>query len=103
MEVLSVPFSLGSSGAPRVIVQGSEAHRVQQVAGLIQTRIGELPLAPTFGVPDPAFTTIEPTEVIAAIDNFFPDIEVTDVDVYFTETGEFVIDVIFEEAPVALA
>jgi hypothetical protein len=103
VQVLSVPFLLSPNGSPRTVLQGSEQHRVQQVAGLIQTRIGELPLALTFGIPDPAFTTVEPTEIIAAIDNFFPDIEVTDVDAYFTETGEFVIDVIFEEGSVAVA
>jgi hypothetical protein len=103
VDLLAVPFTLTSNGSPRTVVQGSEPHRVHQVAGLIQTRIGELPLAPTFGIPDPAFTFVEPTEIIAAIDNFFPEIAVTDVDVYFTETGEFVIDVIFDEGSDAVS
>lgn len=79
MDVLAFPFRLDKNGAVALVQQGSEAHLAQQAYQFVNTRVGELPLAPTYGLDDPLFRVVERGEIITGLALFHPDVEVVDV------------------------
>lgn len=100
---MSYPFKLTRSGGVQSITQGSDAHKAQQIACLVQTRKGELPLALTYGLQDPVFSVVSDTEVAASLVTFYPEIEVLSVSAYQTPQGQTVVDITFKETDNALA
>lgn len=81
MDVLAFPFRLDSSGGAALVVQGSEAHLAQQAFQFVNTRPGQLPLAPLYGLDDPTFRVVDKGEIITGLAVFHPEIDVVDVDV----------------------
>lgn len=53
---LSFPFRLTPTGSVATIERGSNEEIDEAIAILTLTTIGERPMRPTFGVPDPAFS-----------------------------------------------
>lgn len=95
MDVLQSPFRFNQDGTAAKVVQGSDAHKAQQLAALVRTSTGTLPLAPTYGVSDLVFSDIDPTEIAAQITNFHPDIKIDDIAVLQTSTGRDAVQISF--------
>lgn len=79
MDLLSFPFRLASDGTVATVLDGSDDANAEALAVLVQTIRGERPLAPDFGVTDPAWAELTAGEVNAQLDRFGPAIRVTDV------------------------
>lgn len=95
MNVLSFPFRFTSDGSAAVVEQFSDADIAQRIASLVQTEPSELPLAPHFGIPNPTFNKIRPSEIEAAILTFFPGVSVTSIQVGVDDDGKSLVDIIF--------
>lgn len=79
--VLSFPFRLDRSGMVATTVRGSDAEVDEALAVTVLTVTGERPMAPTFGIPDPAFTGVTMADVTAAVRLHGPEgVEVVSVD-----------------------
>jgi phage baseplate assembly protein W len=79
MQIFSFPFRLQPNGRVATVEQGSDAGDVEAVAMLLLTRLGERPLVPSFGIPDPTFNTLDEHDVIAAVATFLPGVTVRSV------------------------
>jgi hypothetical protein len=78
-QVLSYPFRVGPAGQIATVEQGTPQANGELIEVLVLTHIGERPLAPGFGVTDPLFGVIEPTEVAAGIGAYGPDVTLNEV------------------------
>ena len=84
MDVLAFPFRIDANGAVPLVQQGSDAHLAQQAYNFVSTRPGELPLAPAYGLNDPAFRVVERGEIVTGLAVFHPDINIVDVNIKAT-------------------
>lgn len=95
MDVFSFPFRFTQNGSVAKVVQGSDADLAQKLAALLQTGIGELPLAPHFGVNDPVFHRIDQSEVVAAAAIFYPELQINGVTSRVTDSGRTTVEIAF--------
>lgn len=95
MNILAFPFTFESSGRAATIEQNSDFHAAQQISQFVQTRIGELPLAPTYGIEDPEFRGIEPGEILTGVALFHPGVQIVDIDGGYQDDGVQSINVTF--------
>lgn len=93
--ILAQPVRLTPSGRFATVEDGTDAAHGQQVAALIGTRRGERPLAPTFGITDPAFAEVDAAEVAAQVSVFGPPVDIVNVSTTYDNTGT-VADVVVE-------
>ncbi len=93
MRVLAHPFRLDGSGGVATVEQWSQAQAGQLVQGILSTIVGERPLAPAFGVDDPAGRGLGEDEIVAAVDLCEPDIEVLGVEVDGPASGVQTVEV----------
>ena len=70
--VISFPFTLTTTGAVATVAHGSDAYVDQAIAKLVLTNIGERPMAPDYGVPDPTFGELHIGDVQAGVTMFGP-------------------------------
>lgn len=78
--ILSYPFRLNAQGTAATTGYGTDQEIDEAIAVLVLTQIGERPLAPEFGVPDPAFAGLHVGDVQTGLDTFGPaGIQVSDV------------------------
>jgi phage baseplate assembly protein W len=96
VDVLSFPFRVTSTGQIATVLQLSDADVAQKIASLLQTELGELPLAPHFGVADPTFRDVTPTEIQAAVAAFFPEVIIDGITVGVDGRGESAIEIFFD-------
>jgi hypothetical protein len=82
-RLLLHPFRISTSGSVAAAEQGSDAYIDSQLRVVIGTRLGERPMCPPFGVPDPGFAVLSPDDVQTCLDQFGPD----DVTVTAVTTG----------------
>jgi hypothetical protein len=94
-RMLSFPFRFTPTGTVATVEQGSEQADREQIAVLCLTVTGERPLAPSFGISDPAFGTVEPSEIRAGVAAHGPDVEIVDVRVTPESATTVVVDVEF--------
>lgn len=90
-KTLSHPFRLGPGGRIATVEQGSDQANGELIEVLVQTRTGERPLSPDFGISDPHFSVIEPTEIAAGIDAFGPDVTISTLTVHQDGPGTSVV------------
>ena len=83
MRVLAHPFGFDGDGAVRTVEQWTDGELLQLVRAITSTVVGERPLAPLFGITDPAGREVVPDEIKAAVSVCEPDIRVVGV----TSTG----------------
>lgn len=95
MDVLAFPFRFSADGTAVKVVQDSEAHHAQQLAALVRTLPGELPLAPQYGTPDPTFDDLDPGSIAAAAALYHPTVVVNDVIIFVTSSGQTAVQVEF--------
>lgn len=69
---LSFPFRLTTTGAVATVEHGSDAEVDEAIAVLVLTNIGERPMAPDYGVPDPTFDALHIGDVQAGVSTFGP-------------------------------
>ena len=62
---LALPFDFGSDGTANVIQQDSLDEVTQCVVVLLSTNVGSRTEMPTYGIADPAFTTVINTAAIS--------------------------------------
>lgn len=87
-ELISHPFRLTPSGRVATVEQGSDAAAAEQLAVLLMTRPLERPLAPGFGVTDPAFQKLAASEVAAAVETYGPAVELHAIDIVATSDSD---------------
>lgn len=82
MGILSFPFRLDPTGRAATVQAGSDTEVDEAIAVLVLTNTGERPMAPQFGIPDPAFSGISISDVQVGLDQFGPaGIEVMDLEI----------------------
>lgn len=62
-NLFSHPFRLNSNGKVVTIDQDTDQYLAERISVIVQTRPGERPMAPDFGVDDPAFDSISVPEL----------------------------------------
>ena len=79
---LSFPFKLTPTGEVETVGYGTDAEVEQAIAVLVLTGIGERPMSPGFGVPDPAFAGLHVGDIQVGLTDYGPPgIMVTSVDI----------------------
>jgi hypothetical protein len=73
MASLSFPFRLTPTGSVATVDEGSDALVEEAIAVLCLTPIGERPMRPTYGVPDPAFAGLHVGDVQVGLDEHGPE------------------------------
>lgn len=94
-RLISFPFRVGPDGTVVSVDQGSEAADRDQLAALALTVVGERPLRPGFGIPDPTFAGFSPPALVAAAARFGPPVTVESVDVAVRDHRSQVVSVVF--------
>lgn len=97
MDVLAFPFKINEDGSVAKVVQGSSAHQAQQIASMIRTRVGELDLAPAYGLVDATFGRVETGEIEASLNLYHPDIIVESIDSLIKSDGQEIVNIGFAE------
>jgi hypothetical protein len=77
--ILSHPFRLAANGEVVTVEQFSDTANEEQIAVLMLTRVGERPMAPSFGIHDPAFNGFQPTELAAQLAVWGPPVTLADI------------------------
>ena len=77
MELLAHPFRVGSDGSIATVTDGTDAGNADAVARVCLTRVGELDLVPSFGIPDPTWDDVDVARVNACLSLFGPPVQVT--------------------------
>lgn len=72
MRILAFPFGLTTGGVVATVESGSDAEVDQAIAVLLLTNHGERPMAPQFGIPDPAFAGLNLSDVQVGLDQYGP-------------------------------
>jgi hypothetical protein len=71
--MLSFPVRLTPTGSLATVEEGSDAAIEEAIASLCLTPIGERPMRPTYGVPDPAFAGLHVGDVQVGLDEHGPE------------------------------
>lgn len=78
--IIGFPFRYSPSGRLVTVPDGSDTEVEQIIAMIALTPLGARPMNPLFGIPDPAFTGLEVSDIQAALATFGPaGINVTQV------------------------
>ena len=96
MDVLAFPFSFTANGRAALVAQDSDAHMAQQISQFVQTRLGELLLAPAYGLVDPIFRGIDSNEIVAGVAVFHPKIRIVNIDNEFATEGTQSLNISYE-------
>lgn len=80
--MLAFPFALRPNGRVAQVEDDSDESAAQQIALLLLTRVGERPMVPEYGVPDPTFdsTGTSDADLAAIVAAFGPQVSVLTVD-----------------------
>lgn len=77
-RILSHPFRF-IGGRAATVDQASDEGNAEQIAVLILTRRGERMLVPDFGIDDPTFDGVSPTDISLGLTLFGPPVVVEDI------------------------
>jgi hypothetical protein len=94
--ILSHPFRVLPNGAVAVVDQDSPEGEAEQIAVLVLTRLGERTLVPGFGVSDPAFAGLSPTEVVAGVAEYGPPVAIRSVTARVVDATTQAVEIGFE-------
>jgi hypothetical protein len=77
---LSFPFRFTPTGAAATVGYGTDAEIDEAIATLTLTQLGERPMAPSYGIPDPAFSGLHTGDVQVGLADHGPaGITITEV------------------------
>jgi hypothetical protein len=79
VQLLTHPFRFLPSGAAATTDADTDEYDSQLIEALIRTTSGERPVTPGFGISDPVYSYIEPTEIAAGLATYGPDVELQNV------------------------
>ena len=80
MNTIKFPLSF-KNGAVSTIEENTDEYWSQFLGMLVRVETGELPLEPTYGINDPAFSTIDSGRVKLAARRFYPEVEISEVNI----------------------
>jgi len=69
---LSFPFRITPTGAAATVGYGTDAEIDEAIAVLTMTQLGERPMAPDYGTPDPAFNGLHTGDVQVGLTDHGP-------------------------------
>lgn len=96
MQILSHPFRLDGNGSIASVEAESDEGEAEQIAVLALTLLGERPLVPGFGIPDPAFASAYPSgALVAGLATYGPPVRVQSVEAKPLSDTEVVVEVRF--------
>jgi hypothetical protein len=75
MNTLKFPLEFSNGDAVR-LTQGARPYYEQLLSLGLQTRIGELPITPIYGVVDPAFDAGAQEQIITLVAQYFPELSI---------------------------
>ncbi len=94
MNVLKFPARF-SAGSFLKVNTDSDEGMAQIVAGVIQTRKGELPVAPEYGTDSPEFNELDVSGLLYTLSEYHPSIEIDSIDQEVDNFGNVVVLVNF--------
>lgn len=78
--VLSFPFRITPTGAAATVGIGTDAEYDEAIAVLCLTHVGERPMLPEYGIPDPAFAGLHAGDVQVGLNDYGPEnIKITNI------------------------
>lgn len=78
-QVIRFPPSLAADGSMATVDQDDVEADAELIAAMVLTRPGERPLWPTFGITEPTFAALSKAELAAGVNEYGPDVTITDV------------------------
>jgi hypothetical protein len=70
---IAFPFRITGTAEVATIPYGSDAEVEQAIAVLALTRLGERPMEPEFGTPDPLMGELTASDIQVGLDSYGPD------------------------------
>ena len=70
--ILAFPFRLGPDGSVVTTGYGTDTEIDEAIAVLALTHLGERPMRPEFGIPDPAFAGLHAGDIQVGLDDYGP-------------------------------
>lgn len=70
--ILAFPFRIAPDGAVATVGYGTDEEVDQAIAALALTHIGERPMQPEYGIPDPAFAGLDVGDIQVGLDDYGP-------------------------------
>lgn len=93
---MAYPFKIQPNGRPALVEFGSDEWGAQHIYAYLMTILGERHLAPNYGTEDLLFQPeINAGELLVSFIEFYPDIEIDEIDFAPGEGGSQSIDVKF--------
>jgi hypothetical protein len=80
VELLSHPFRVTGAGRAATVSQESDEAAAEGLGRLILTRIGERPLVPGYGIPDPTFAGLNIAALSSALIRYGPPVRIAGVE-----------------------
>lgn len=98
--VLSFPFHLDPQGRVATAPYGSDQEVDGAIAAIILTDIGERPLTPSFGIPDPVGVGITEGDIQVALTEYgFEDVTITSITTRPASATQAAVTVLWEREP----
>lgn len=94
-KLLAFPVRLTKTGAFESIEDG-EDYYPQELAGLIQTRLGERQLVPEYGIEDPTFSEMDRMAIQTKVDMFGPPVEIDEIKITQVNDRDISLDVEYD-------
>ena len=92
--VLSIPFRLTPDGSIATVEHGSDSEVDEAIAALILTQVGERPMSPEYGVPDPTYAGLYPGDIQVGLNEYGPrGVSVVSVEVLPANDTQAIADV----------
>lgn len=91
--MISHPFRRGTDGALVTVPDLSDRAAAELAGHVLACRTGERPLAPGYGLPDPAGSGVDPDTVASAVEECEPELSVAAVAVRDAGPGRVEVDV----------
>lgn len=95
--MLAFPFRIQANGRAALVGDESDESDAQQIAFLLMTRVGERPLNPEYGTPDPTFDTtgVSEADIAAQVAAMGPPVDLTGVSLTPTADGLATVEITF--------
>lgn len=87
VALLAHPLRLRSDGTLATVEADTDDHYAQDIAVTIGTHVGERPLVPAFGLPDPTFDRLRIAELSAQVATWGPPVAIVDVATTYAADG----------------
>ena len=97
MRIFSYPFRLTQNGSIATVEQNSSTAAAEQIAMLVLTEKGERQMVPAFGITDPTFSGIDPSELALGLSIYGPDVSIVGINAYYQDDATLAITLEFND------